>query len=147
MVETDFLIIGAGVMGLSCANQIHPRYKKILIERNPKPGQEASSRNSEVIHSGIYYPQGSLKTEHCKVGRNELIQFCKANQIPHRQCGKIVVAASPQEVEKLNDLAIHCEHEVVPFQRLTKGVLEKKFSFLRAEEALYFPLSAANCFF
>lgn len=141
MIETDVLIIGAGVMGLSCANQLHPKLTKILIERNKKPGQEASSRNSEVIHSGIYYPHGSLKTEHCKVGRNELTQFCKTNQIPHRQCGKLVIANSKKDLEKLATLAKHCEYEVVPFQRLSRALLEKKFSFLRAEEALYFPLS------
>lgn len=141
MIETDVLIMGAGVIGLSCANQIHPKFKKILIEKNKKPGQEASSRNSEVIHSGIYYPKGSLKTEHCKIGRNELIQFCKAHQIPHLQCGKLVIANSKEELKKLADLAQHCEYEVIPFQRLSKGLLQKKFSFLKAEEALYFPLS------
>lgn len=81
MIDTDILIVGGGAIGLSCLNQVPPYLSRILIERNSSFGQEASSRNSEVIHSGIYYPHQSLKTEHCKVGRNELYRFCQGNQI------------------------------------------------------------------
>ncbi|MFM8269710.1 MAG: NAD(P)/FAD-dependent oxidoreductase [Pseudomonadota bacterium] len=141
MIETDVLIIGAGAVGLSCLNQVPSNLKRVLIERHTSFGQEASSRNSEVIHSGIYYPHGALKTEHCKIGRNELYRFCQANQIPYRQCGKYVIATCNSEEEALENLAVHCEYEIVPFQRLGSDWLKRKVPFVNASSALYFPLS------
>lgn len=135
------LVIGAGAIGLSCVNQLPPQLNRVLIEKNSSFGQEASSRNSEVIHSGIYYPHGSLKTEHCKIGRNELYRYCQSNRIPHRQCGKYVVATNPVEEEVLEKLAQHCEFEIIPFQRLGSDWIKRKLSFVRASSALYFPLS------
>ena len=141
MIETDVLVIGGGVMGLSSVNQIPPGLSSILIEKNSKCGQEASSRNSEVIHSGIYYPHGSLKTEHCKVGRNDLYRFCQNNQIPFRKCGKYVVATSQEEENTLETLAKHCEYEVVPFQRVSGEWIQNKLEGVNALSALFFPLS------
>ncbi|NBX75405.1 MAG: FAD-dependent oxidoreductase [Proteobacteria bacterium] len=141
MIETDILIIGGGAVGLSCLNQVPPHLNRILIEINPSFGQEASSRNSEVIHSGIYYPHRSLKTEHCKIGRNELYRFCQGNRIPHRQCGKYVIATNQKEEEKLAELVSHCEYEIVPFQRVGSDWLKRKLPFVKATAALFFPLS------
>lgn len=141
LIETDILIIGAGAVGLSCLNQLPPGIDAILIEQHSKFGQETSSRNSEVIHSGIYYPKGSLKTEHCKVGRNELYRYCRANQISHRQCGKYIVATTVEEEEGLESLAQHCEYEVIPFQRLGSEWVQRKIPFVKARMALFFPLS------
>ena len=141
MIETDVLIIGAGVIGLSCLNQLPPQIDAILIDQNSGFGKESSSRNSEVIHSGIYYPKGSLKTEHCKVGRNELYRFCRGNNIAHQQCGKYVIARTLEEEETLEKLGQHCEYEIVPFQRLGSQWLQKKIPFVEARSALFFPLS------
>lgn len=141
MLKTDILVIGGGVVGLSILNQLPKQAACLLIERHERFGMETSSRNSEVIHSGIYYPHGSLKTEHCKVGRNELYRFCRANQIPFRQTGKYVIASSPDEESQLEDLGRHCEYEVVPFQRLSRDWLQKKIPFVKASHALFFPLS------
>ncbi|NBW98474.1 FAD-dependent oxidoreductase [bacterium] len=141
MIDTDVVVIGGGVIGLSCVNQIPVGLKAILIEKNRRCGEESSSRNSEVIHSGIYYPHGSQKTEHCKVGRNELYRFCEKNQIPFKQCGKVVVATSQDEVQFLEGLAAHCEYEIVPFQRLSKNLIQRRIPWVQGVEALYFPLS------
>jgi len=141
MIDTDILIVGGGAIGLSCLNQVPPHLSRILIEKNSSFGQEASSRNSEVIHSGIYYPHRSLKTEHCKVGRNELYRFCQGNQIPHRQCGKYVIATTESEEERLAELASHCEYEIVPFQRIGSDWLKRKIPFIKATSGLFFPLS------
>lgn len=141
MIETDVLIVGAGAVGLSCLNQLPTSIDAVLVEQHSKFGQETSSRNSEVIHSGIYYPKGSLKTEHCKVGRNELYRYCRSNQIPHRQCGKYVIANTLQEEESLERLASHCEYEVIPYQRLSLEWIQKKIPFVKARAALFFPLS------
>jgi len=141
MIDTDILITGAGAVGLSCLNQVPPGLTCILIEKNQSFGQEASSRNSEVIHSGIYYPHRSLKTEHCKTGRNELYRFCQANRIPHRQCGKYVIATNEKEEERVSELANHCEYEIVPFQRISTEWLKRKLPMVKAKLALFFPLS------
>lgn len=141
MIETDVLVIGGGVLGLSSVNQIPPGLRSIVVEKNVKCGQEASARNSEVIHSGIYYPHGSSKTEHCKIGRNELYRFCQKNQIAYRQCGKYLVATSHDEETYLENISKHCEYEVVPFQRVSGEWITKKLDLVRASSALYFPLS------
>jgi L-2-hydroxyglutarate oxidase LhgO len=141
VIKTDILILGGGALGLSILNQMPSQLSSLLIERHEKFGMETSSRNSEVIHSGIYYPHGSLKTEHCTVGRNELYRFCRENNIPYRQCGKYVVATSAEEEEVLEELIKHCEYEIVPFQRLGKEWLQKKLPFVYGTRALFFPLS------
>jgi len=141
LIETDVLVVGGGVIGLSCVNQIPPGLRSLVIEKKSKCGQGISSRNSEVIHSGIHYAHGSLKTEHCKVGRNEIYRYCEKNKIGYRQCGKYVVATNPQEEERLLEIVEHCEYEVVPFQRVGRDWLSRKVPFLKASSALYFPLS------
>ncbi|TFK73036.1 FAD dependent oxidoreductase [Pluteus cervinus] len=95
----DFLIVGGGVVGLAIAQRLSnrfPRLSTILVERHVRVGEEISSRNSEVIHSGLYYPPESLKTRLCLRGRDLLYDRCKAHNIPFQQTGKLVVAASEQ---------------------------------------------------
>ena len=101
MDQTDFLIIGAGVVGLAIAAEISKRFPKsavVLLEKNPKFGQETSSRNSEVIHAGIYYPEKSLKAKLCVNGNRLLYAFCKKWGIPHEQTGKLIVANTDEEI-------------------------------------------------
>jgi len=141
VLETDVLIIGGGVVGLSILEQVPSKWSALLLERHPSFGRETSSRNSEVIHSGIYYAHGSKKTEHCKVGRNELYRFCQERSVPFKRCGKYVVATHPDEEQSLEELAAHCEYEVVPFQIIGKTWLESKAPLLKVSQALFFPLS------
>ncbi len=94
-IEPDFdvVVIGAGVIGLSAAVAAAEAGRSVLIlERNADFGQETSSRNSEVIHAGIYYPAGSLKAEMCVAGRHRLYEFAARHNVPFRQCGKLIVA-------------------------------------------------------
>ena len=101
----DVLIVGAGVVGLSIARALALRgLEVIVIERHRRVGEETSSRNSGVIHSGIYYPTGSLKARLCVRGRDLLYAYCAEKGIAHRRCGKIIVAQDG-EVEKLRQLA------------------------------------------
>ncbi|MDH7478471.1 MAG: NAD(P)/FAD-dependent oxidoreductase [Syntrophomonadaceae bacterium] len=107
MEKTDILIIGAGVVGLAVAAEISRRFPGnsiVLTERHGQFGQETSSRNSEVIHAGIYYPTGSLKAKLCVEGNTRLYQFCHQWGIPHRRLGKLIVASSEDEVQRLKDL-------------------------------------------
>lgn len=101
----DISIIGAGVIGLAVAEELSRRFKNVLLlEKNEMPGQETSSRNSEVIHAGIYYPEGSLKASLCVEGRKLLYETCEKRDIPFRRTGKLIVATKPEEEEALEAL-------------------------------------------
>ena len=99
------IVVGAGVVGLACAAALARRGAEVLVvERNDAPGRETSARNSEVIHAGLYYPEGSLKAQTCVAGRERLYRRCRETGVPHRRTGKLVVACSPDEVEALEKL-------------------------------------------
>ena len=102
---TDAIVIGAGVIGLAVARELamHGR-QVIVIERNGTIGQETSSRNSEVIHAGIYYPRNSLKARLCVAGKEQLYTYCREKDIPHERCGKVIVAVGGAEAPALRDL-------------------------------------------
>lgn len=105
--KVDIAIIGAGVIGLAIAAEIsaqQPGRSIIMLEKNEKFGQETSSRNSEVIHAGIYYPAGSLKARLCVEGKELLYDFCEKWAIPYRRCGKLIVASTPEEEDSLAGL-------------------------------------------
>lgn len=98
----DVTIIGAGVVGLAIARELTQRGKQVLLlEKNPKQGMETSSRNTECIHAGIYYQSDTLKAKLCKTGRESLYEFCQKRNIPHKKTGKIFVANTEDEIEKL----------------------------------------------
>jgi L-2-hydroxyglutarate oxidase LhgO len=98
------VVIGAGVVGLAVAAELSSRGHAVLVlERHAGPGRECSSRNSEVIHAGLYYPSGSLKAELCVEGRERLYRRCAALGIPHRKTGKLVVAVEPAELATLEE--------------------------------------------
>jgi L-2-hydroxyglutarate oxidase LhgO len=93
MEKVDVIVIGAGVIGLAIAAKLSARFKQILvIERNQHFGEETSSRNSEVIHAGIYYPDDSLKASLCVKGKQQLYTYCQQRHIPHQKIGKLLVA-------------------------------------------------------
>lgn len=107
MIQSDVTIIGAGVIGLAVAAEVLNRYPKwtvILLERNEKFGMETSSRNSEVIHAGIYYPQHSLKALLCVRGNRQLYAFCKKQRVAYSRCGKLIVATDDAQVQTLQEL-------------------------------------------
>jgi len=102
MFELDCVVIGAGVVGLAVARELAQLGREVvLIEQHSAFGQESSSRNSEVIHAGIYYPQGSLKAFHCVRGRKLLYEYCDSHQVAYRQIGKVIVAVTPDETAVL----------------------------------------------
>ncbi|MDW3207670.1 MAG: NAD(P)/FAD-dependent oxidoreductase [Alphaproteobacteria bacterium] len=105
MDEVETVVIGAGVVGLACAKILAESGRDVVvIERADAIGTETSSRNSEVIHAGIYYPQGSLKAKLCVQGRRRLYEYCEARGVPHRRCGKLIVATSAEEEPVLNEI-------------------------------------------
>ncbi|UAW99941.1 NAD(P)/FAD-dependent oxidoreductase [Halopseudomonas nanhaiensis] len=105
MMDCDVLVVGAGVVGLACAQRLAADGREVMVlEQEDWPGQHASSRNSEVIHAGIYYAPGSLKAELCRRGRDQLYRWCEARQVPHRRIGKVLVAVEENELPALQAL-------------------------------------------
>jgi L-2-hydroxyglutarate oxidase LhgO len=99
-MDSEITIIGAGVVGLAIAEKVTEEFKNVfLIEKHSSFGQETSSRNSEVIHAGIYYTKDSLKAKLCLEGKWLLYDYCKKYHIPFRNCGKLIVATTESEIE------------------------------------------------
>jgi glycerol-3-phosphate dehydrogenase len=104
--RANIVIIGGGVVGCAVARAVSRRWSDVfLVEQMPKLGMGASTRNSGVIHSGIYYPPGSLKARLCVAGNRMLYEFCAAHHVPHRNCGKLVVAHDAKQEAELEHLA------------------------------------------
>ncbi len=105
MEHVDCILVGAGVVGLACARGLALAGREVIVlEANGAIGMETSSRNSEVIHSGIYYPQNSLKARTCVRGRDLLYEFCEQRVIGHRKLGKLIVATTVEELGELSVL-------------------------------------------
>ena len=105
MADAAVTIIGGGVVGLAIAAEISRHHSPLfLIERNPKYGTETSSRNSEVIHAGIYYQHGSLKAVLCLEGNRLLYEICEKHQVPYRRICKVITATKNSELEELERL-------------------------------------------
>ncbi|HUV45543.1 MAG TPA: NAD(P)/FAD-dependent oxidoreductase, partial [Dehalococcoidia bacterium] len=105
LAEIDVAIIGAGVIGLATAREIAQEKKEVFVfEKNRTFGLETSSRNSEVIHAGIYYPEDSLKAKLCVEGKSLLYELCDRHDIAYKKLGKIIVAASENETAQLEKL-------------------------------------------
>jgi len=105
LAEIDVAIIGAGVIGLATAREIAQEKKGVFVfEKNRTFGLETSSRNSEVIHAGIYYPEDSLKAKLCVEGKSLLYKLCDKHNIAYKKCGKIIVAADENEINWLKEL-------------------------------------------
>jgi L-2-hydroxyglutarate oxidase LhgO len=105
MMDAEITIIGAGVVGLAIAEKVSEAHNNVfLVEKHLSFGQETSSRNSEVIHAGIYYNKDSLKAILCLEGKRLLYDYCKKYVIPQKNCGKLIVATSTEEIAVLEDL-------------------------------------------
>ena len=100
--DFDATVVGAGAVGLACGRALARRGLSVLVlEKEPHIGQGVSSRNSEVIHGGLYYPTGSLKARFCVEGRRALYAFLDSHKVDYRKCGKLVVATDEAEVERI----------------------------------------------
>ncbi len=141
MYKTDIVIIGAGVIGLAVANELSDLSKDIVVlEKNDSFGRETSSRNSEVIHGGIYYMPGSLKALMCVRGRELLYEFCANNKVPNKKTGKLIVATEKEEVGSIASLFSNARQNGVKGLRIIGreeiSVMEPE---VRGIEALYSP--------
>ncbi|MBY0381555.1 MAG: NAD(P)/FAD-dependent oxidoreductase [Xanthobacteraceae bacterium] len=106
MDRVECIIIGAGVVGLAVARALARAGREVVVlESADDIGTGTSSRNSEVIHAGIYYPAGSAMARFCVIGKRKLYRFCEDHGVPHRRCGKLIVATGENEADKLAGIA------------------------------------------
>ncbi|MGH7092990.1 MAG: NAD(P)/FAD-dependent oxidoreductase, partial [Stellaceae bacterium] len=99
MDEVEAVVVGAGIIGLAVARALAlAGHEVIVLEKAYTIGFETSSRNSEVIHGGLYYPKGSLKATACVAGRHRLYAYCEEHGVPHARLGKLIVATSEDEI-------------------------------------------------
>ena len=134
-------IIGAGVVGLAVAAELSTIHKNVLIlERNPSFGQETSSRNSEVIHAGIYYAKDSQKARLCVEGNRLLYRICEESRIPHRRCGKLIVATEPDEEAILASIQRQArDNGAVPLELFSERQIKALEPNVKATAALFSP--------
>jgi L-2-hydroxyglutarate oxidase len=119
--HTDAVVIGAGILGLSCAVELarrRPAWNVVVLEKEPRPATHQTGRNSGVIHTGIYYAPGSLKAQLCTLGRELLLRFCADEGIPHEVCGKVIVAVQEEELSRLAELERRAVANGVAFERV-----------------------------
>ena len=141
MDVANIVIIGGGVVGCAVARAVSKRWSDVfLVERMPKLGMGASTRNSGVIHSGIYYPPDSLKARLCVSGNRMLHEFCAAHRVPHRNCGKLVVAHGRAQEDALEHLAENGRANGVEGLRLVdRAMVRKREPHIEATAALEVP--------
>lgn len=142
MHEVDAIVAGAGVIGLAVARALARSGRETLIlEAASSFGTETSARNSEVIHAGIYYPRGSLKARMCVAGREQLYRYCEHHDVPHRRCGKLIVATSETQLPQLEAIHAAAIGNGVQLEKLSAAQAREMEPELRCVGALHSPLT------
>lgn len=139
--QVDVVVVGAGVVGLACAAALARRGRSVVVvERHGGPGRETSSRNSGVMHAGLYYPTGSLKARTCVEGRERLYRWCEARGVAHRRTGKLVVATEATEVAAIERLhALGRANGAGELELLDAGAVQARDPAIHAVAALWSP--------
>ncbi len=141
MDQIECVVIGAGVIGLAVARALAARGREVVVlEATEAIGTSTSSRNSEVIHAGLYYPRGSLKATLCVRGREMLYEYCESHNVPHRRCGKLLVATEPAQIAQLEGiLARGKENGVFDLTRISASEAQALEPALECVGAVYSP--------
>lgn len=139
--DFDACVVGAGAVGLACAYALARRsHSVVVLEKEPAIGHGVSSRNSEVVHAGLYYPTGSLRARLCVAGRRRLYEFLTAHQVSFRKCGKLVVASEVAEIAQVEAIAAQAAENGVEGVGLISGAEAMALEpGLRAAAALVSP--------
>ena len=140
MEKVDIAIVGAGVIGLAIARELSRHYSHktiVVLERHSKYGQETSGRNSEVIHSGIYYPSHMLKTSLCIAGNPLLYEYCEKYRIPHRKIGKLIVAATEDDVSGLDRLIKQAQLNNIAIEKINAAGIKSMEPDISAVEGIF----------
>ncbi|MCZ4279307.1 NAD(P)/FAD-dependent oxidoreductase [Kiloniella laminariae] len=141
MEQVDSIVIGAGVVGMACARALALAGREVIvIEKESLPGTGISARNSGVIHAGIYYPTGSLKAQLCLRGKDLLYDYCQNHAVPHRRCGKLIVATSATEETALENIRkLACANGVDDLRYLSQKEVAEREPALVATKTLLSP--------
>ena len=141
MERIDVVVVGAGVTGLASARAIAKRGRSVcVLEKHSRPGLETSTHNSGVIHAGIYYPAGTLKSALCIEGRRLLYEFCAAHRVPHDKCGKLIVATDEREIPRLETLyRTGIENGVERLRMVDRSFIATREPNIRAVAAIFSP--------
>ena len=139
--QLDCVVIGAGVVGLAVGRSLANAGREVVVlEAEPEIGMHTSSRNSEVIHAGIYYEQDSLKAKLCVQGREMLYDYCEARHIPHKRIGKLIVASNKDDVDRLDAIRASAKRNgVTDLTRIGKAEIREREPAIEAETALFSP--------
>ena len=138
--QFNITIIGAGIIGLAIAHKLSLRFKNILvIEKEHTFGQHISSRNSEVVHSGFYYPKKSLKSKLCIEGNQLMYQFVEKYRINYNKCGKLIVSNNVEDLDKLNNIFNNAKQNNVECKFLTSIESKKIEPKVKTKESLWIP--------
>jgi len=146
MQETDVLVVGAGIMGLSIARELARRYSDcriLIVEKEKEAAFHASGRNSGVLHAGFYYDSDSLKARFTVAGNQALTDYCLENGLPINRCGKVVVACNPDELEGLYELKRRGDRNGVKLELIdTTELGQIEPNAFTYEHALFSPTTA-----
>ena len=142
-MKASVVVVGGGIVGLATAYrllQARPSWKVVVLEKETKVATHQTGNNSGVIHSGVYYKPGSLKAKLCVEGARELVSFCRNHDIPHRICGKIILATQEHEREGLREIARRGEQNGIQGITLLSGdAIRDREPNARGIEALHIP--------
>jgi L-2-hydroxyglutarate oxidase LhgO len=139
-MDADVVVVGAGVVGMACAAELSRSGLAVVVaERHAAPGQETSSRNSQVLHAGIYYPPGSLKARLCRAGNRSLSAFCEAHGVPFRRVGKWLLALSPEEEPRLAEVVAGGRENGVDLEEVPLARFREAEPHVRATAAALSP--------
>lgn len=138
MDHIQTIIIGGGILGIAAARKIQKEHGNVLlIEKEKTILSSTSSRNSEVIHSGIYYPEKSLKREFCLRGKELLYEYLSKREIGFKKCGKLIVAnSSDKDITKLEELISNAERAKINFKLYKSSELQKYYPYLNSHAAI-----------
>lgn len=145
MDQTDVIVVGAGIVGLATARALllaQPGLGVTVLEKEPSIARHQSGRNSNVLHSGIYYAPGSLKSTTVRAGRAAMLEYCRERGIRHDVCGKVIVATEPEEVPRLEALHERAVAQDIPVARLDPDGLRELEPHCAGIAALHLPGAA-----
>jgi len=140
--EYDIVLIGGGIVGVSTAwklKQYYPDATILLIEKESFLAKHQTGHNSGVIHAGVYYKPGSLKAEFCKRGAAQILAFCREHDLPHEQCGKLLVASNNVEYDRMEALENRCIQNGIEVENLSETELKKREPNIKGLAALLVP--------